>query len=65
MKSTCAGNTSGKDLRSLGNELSKLSGILVINVCNLVLTEDANLLSSVHRTEGGTLCIVLFHLNSP
>ena len=65
MKSASAGNTSGKDLSSLGDELSELSYILVINVGCLVLTENANLLSSVHRTEGGTLCIVLFHLDSP
>ena len=63
VKSAVAGNTSGEDLRSLGNELSELSSILVINVCNLVLAEDANLLSSVHRTEGGTLSIVSIHLN--
>ena len=65
MKSASAGNTSRKNLSSLGNELSELSYILVINSANLVLTEDANLLSSVHRTERGTLCIVSIHLNSP
>jgi len=65
VKSASAGNTSRKDLCSLGNELSELRGILVINVCYLVLTEDTNLLSSVHRTEGGTLSIVSIHLNSP
>ena len=60
VKSACAGNTSGEDLSSLGNELSELSDILVINSVYLILTEDANLLSSVHRTEG-TLCIVSIH----
>ena len=60
MKSAVAGNTSGEDLSSLGNELSELSNILVINLGYLVLTEDANLLSSVHRAEG-TLCIVSIH----
>ena len=65
VKSASAGNTSGKDLCSLGNKLSELCGILVIDVRNLILTEDANLLSSVHRTESGTLCIVSIHLNSP
>ena len=64
MKSTSSGYTSGEDLSSLGNELSKLSYVLVINTVNLVLTEDANLLSSVHRTEGGTGRIVSFHLDS-
>ena len=62
MKSAGAGNTSGEDLSSLRNKLSELSGILVIDVRYLVLTEDANLLSSVHRTESGTLCIVSIHL---
>ena len=61
VKSASAGNTSGEDLCSLGNKLSELSGILVIDVRNLILTEDANLLSSVHRTESGTLCIVSIH----
>ncbi len=65
VKSAGAGNTSGEDLCSLGNELSELSNILVINSINLVLAEDANLLSSVHRTECGTLRIVSLHLNSP
>ena len=65
VKSAGAGNTSGEDLSSLGNEFSELSYVLVIDIGCLVLTENANLLSSVHRTEGGTLCIVLFHLNSP
>ena len=60
VKSAVAGNTSGEDLCSLGNELSELCNILVINVVNLILTEDANLLSSVHRTEG-TLSIVSIH----
>ena len=62
VKSTSAGNTSGKNLSSLGNELSELSYILVIDAVNLILTEDANLLSSVYRTESGTLCIVSIHL---
>ena len=64
MKSTSSGYTSGEDLSSLGNELSELSYVLVINTVNLVLAEDANLLSSVHRTEGGTRRIVSFHLDS-
>ena len=60
VKSASAGYTSGEDLSSLRNELSKLSYVLVINTVNLVLAEDANLLSSVHRTEG-TGRIVSFH----
>ena len=65
VKSAVAGNTSGEDLCSLGNELSELSDILVINVSNFVLAEDANFLSSVNRTESGTLSIVSIHLNRP
>ena len=65
VKSAGAGNTSGEDLCSLGNKLSKLCNILVIDLANLVLAEDTNLLSSVHGTESGTLCIVSIHLNSP
>ena len=61
MKSASTGYTSGEDLSSLGDELSELSYVLVINAVNLVLTEDANLLSSVHGTEVGALCIVSIH----
>ena len=61
VKSAGAGNTSGENLSSLGNKLSELSYVLVINAVYLVLTEDANLLSSVHRTESGALCIVSIH----
>ena len=61
VKSAVAGNTSGEDLCSLGNELSELCNILVINVVNLILTEDANLLSSVGLAVCGTLSIVSIH----
>ena len=61
MKSAVARNTSGEDLCALGDELSELCNILVINIRSLVLAEDANLLSSVHRTECGTLSIVSIH----
>ena len=60
VKSAGAGYASGEDLCSLGNELSELCNILVINAVYLVLTEDTNLLSSVHGTEGA-LCIVSIH----
>ena len=53
--------TSGEDLSSLRDELSELSYVLVINVGYLVLAEDANLLSLVHRTEGSALSIVSIH----
>ena len=65
MKSASTGYTSGKDLCSLGNELSELSYILVINAVNLILAEDANLLSSVVLAECGTLIFVSFHFGKP
>ena len=61
MESASAANTSGEDLGALGNELSELCYILVIDLVYFVLAEDANLLSSVHGTERGTLCIVSIH----
>ena len=61
MKSASAGNTSGEDLSALGDEFSELCDILVIDLVHFVLAEDANLLSSVHRAERGTLCIVSIH----
>ena len=59
VESTVAGYTSGENLCSLRGELSKLSDILVIDLGNLILAEDANLLSSVTLTECGTL--IVFH----
>ena len=61
VKSAGARYAARKDLCSLGNELSELCNVLVINLGYLILAEDANLLSSVHRTECGTLSIVSFH----
>ena len=61
MKSAVAAYTSGEDLSSLGNELSELCGILVIDSGYFVLAEDTNLLSSVVLTERGTLSIVSIH----
>ena len=64
VKSAGTGYASGEDLCSLGNELSELCNILVIDSLYLILAEDANLLSSVNRAEGA-LSIVSIHLNSP
>ena len=61
VKSAGTGNTSGEDLCSLRDELSELCYVLIINCLNLVLAEDANLLSLVHRTEGSALSIVSIH----
>ena len=65
VKSAVTANTSGKDLCSLGNELSELCYILVINFVYLILAEDANLLSSVVLAECGTLIFVSFHFGKP
>ena len=65
MKSAVTGNTSGENLCSLGDELSKLSYILVIDLAYLILAEDTNLLSSVVLAKSGTLSIVSIHLNYP
>ena len=62
VKSAGTGNTSGEDLCSLGDELSKLSYILVIDLAYLILAEDTNLLSSVVLAKSGTLSIVSIHL---
>ena len=59
VESTVAANTSGENLCSLRGELSKLSDILVIDLGNLILAEDANLLSSVCLTVCRTL--IVFH----
>ena len=59
VESAVAANTSGENLSSLRGELSKLSDILVIDLGNLILAEDANLLSSVTLTECRT--IIVFH----
>ena len=61
VKSAVAGYTSGEDLSSLRDELSDLSYVLVIDLADLVLAEDANLLSSVVLAECGTLSIVSIH----
>ena len=61
MKSAVSRYTSGENLGTLGSELSELVYILVIDLAYLILTENANLLFSVGRTESGTLCIISIH----
>ncbi len=60
MLSAGAGNTSGKNLCTLGNELTELCNILIIDCFYLIGTEGANLLLSMHITEG-TLCFISIH----
>lgn len=62
VKSTGAADASRKDLGSFGNEFPEFGNILIIDFVHLVLAEEAYFLSSVHRTEGGTGCIVSFHV---
>jgi hypothetical protein len=52
VSSTGAGCTAGQNLRTLGNELTKTSYVLIIDNLNTVYTEVANLLVglSAHRS---------------
>ena len=63
---TSTGNSAGKDLSSLADELLKLCAVLVIDIINLVLTEDANLFSLAgcltDRAYIGVFCIFHFGL---
>ena len=60
VKSAGSGYASGEDLSSLRDELSEFCYVLVVDSVYLILAEDTNLLSSVHRTEGA-LSIVSIH----
>ncbi len=50
-----AGNTAGKDLAALADELAKAGCILVIDVADVLLAEDANL-SATAVSVCGTSC---------
>ena len=50
-----AGNTAGKDLAALADELAKAGSVLVINVADVLLAEDANL-SATTVSVCGTSC---------
>lgn len=48
-----SGDTAGKDLSGFADILAELSGILVVDIADLVLTENANFSSAavgIHRT---------------
>ena len=64
VKSAGAGNTSGEDLSSLGDELSELSYILVIDLAYFILAEDTNLLSLARSLTSGANIVscVIFHV---
>jgi hypothetical protein len=55
MLSAGAGNTAGKDLAALADELAKARCILVIDVADVLLAEDANL-SAAAVSVCGTSC---------
>jgi hypothetical protein len=61
-----SGDSSGKNLAALADELAELCAVLIIDKCNLVCTENANLFSSVvvsgtSRTNNRSFGLV-FHL---
>ena len=57
MLSACTGDTAGKNLRTLGDELLQTNRILVVDVIDLVSAEQADFLSSaVEGALSGTLC---------
>ena len=55
MLSAGAGNTAGKDLTALADELAKAGCILVIDVADVLLAEDTNL-SAATVSVCGTSC---------
>ena len=57
-----AGNTAGKDLAALADELAKAGCILVIDHFDLFSAKSADLLLAAHGgAEGGVRCIISFH----
>ncbi len=56
-----SGNTAGKNLSALGDELLKSRNVLVIDNFYFIGTESANLLFSANIRTEGTLCIVSIH----
>jgi hypothetical protein len=63
----CAGtaDSSGKDLAALADELAELSGILVVDICNLIGAENANLLSSANNGARRTRNVFSHLMNPP
>ena len=61
-----AGNTAGKDLSALADELSQLAGFLIIDVIDLVCAEYANLFSLAESVSALSARGFLFiHSNYP
>ena len=56
------GHTAGQDLAALADELAELVGILVVDKCDLVCAENADLLSlAAHEGAGRTSVGILSH----
>ncbi len=63
-----SGNSSGKDLSTLADELSELCGILVVDKVNFINAENADFLSSAHHGLCGTrsvFCSVIHYIIPP
>ena len=68
VKSTSTGNSSGKDLRALADALLESGNVLIIDVLDLVSTENADLsMTLIGLTEGlvalcRSLSLIVIHL---
>jgi hypothetical protein len=65
VNSASAGHSSGQDLAALADELAELSGILVIDISNLIGAENANLLSSANNGARRTRNVFSHLMNPP
>ena len=54
-----AGDSSGKDLAALADELSQLSGVLIVDIIDLVSAEDTNLFSLAEIISARCACGIL------
>ena len=65
VNSTSSRNSSGENLSALADKLAKLCGILIVNIRNLICTEDTNLLSLAHYGARRTVFILIHLMNPP
>ncbi len=61
MLGTGSGNSAGQNFGTLGNELSELCHILVINAFRMLFAENANFLSSLMSNGAGRLLNFFIH----
>ena len=59
MSGAVAGDSSGKNLRSVGDILMELGGVLVIYALNLIDAESANLLAAL--AVGSSVVLLICH----